>query len=131
MTKLVGRRTERARSRYFKIVKYQAITVVVLAVIVSAFNGVAAYSIVLGGLVYLVPTAYTAWKHFGNQADDSAQATLAKMYAGQIWKMALMGTGFALIFTQVENLSVFSLFATLILLQLIQLVMQFGVKENS
>jgi len=92
---------------------------------------VAAYSMFIGGLIYLVPNTYLANRHFNKQAERSAQGTLAELYASQIWKMALMAISFSLVFMLVKPISVFSLFAMLILLQVGNLIMQFSVKTDS
>ncbi len=131
MTKLIGKRQDRTKARYFKILKYQAVIVAVLVAVLSLVDWVSAYSALAAGLIYLIPNAYTAKRHFDNRAVKSAQATLAALYAGQIWKMALMATAFALLFVLVKPISVFSLFATLILIQIIQVILQFGVKTDS
>lgn len=129
-TKLIGKRRDRAQDRYFWILKYQTVVALTLAFVLVFVNWVAAYSVLLAGAVYLIPTAYTARKHFGVRVVKTAHDTLAELYAGQIWKMALMAIGFALIFVLVETLSVFSIFATLILFQMIHFIMQFGSKTD-
>lgn len=129
-TKLIGKRRDRTRERYFWILKYQTAVALTLAFFLAFVNWVAAYSVLLAGAVYLIPTAYAARKHFGVRAVKTAHETLAELYAGQIWKMALMATGFALIFVLVETLSVISIFATLILFQMMHLIMHFGSKTD-
>lgn len=128
---LVGKRSDRAKSRYFTVLKYQLATVLVLCLGALFFDVVVAYSLLIGGAIYLIPAHYFAKKHFSSPSDRSAHATLAAMYAGQIWKMALMAVGFSLAFVLVKPISVFSLFAMLILLQVINLVMQFSSKTIS
>lgn len=127
--KLISKRTDKTRERYFVTLKYQIVALACLTVGLAMFDGVIAYSALLGGGVYLLPNGWQAKRHFDGQAGKTAQATLAELYAGQIWKMALAATLFALIFVLVEPLSVFSLFASLILLQMIHLVMQFSGKQ--
>jgi len=129
--KTFGRRADKAQARFFKTLKYQAVALLLLALLALPFDLVVAYSALLGGTIYLLPNSWQAKRHFDSQVSRSAQATLAELYAGQIWKMALSATLFALVFVLVEPLSVFSLFASLILLQVIHLFMQFGGKKVS
>ena len=98
---------------------------------VAFIDFIAAYSMLIGGLIYLIPNTYFANRHFNKQTQRSAQGTLAELYASQIWKMALMVISFSLAFVLVKPISVFSLFAMLILLQVSNLIMQFSVKTDS
>lgn len=129
--KLFGKRADKAQQRYFKTLKYQLIALVFVTLLALPFDLVVAYSALLGGTIYLLPNGWQAKRHFDGRADKTAHGTLAELYAGQIWKMALSATLFALVFVLVEPLSVFSLFASLILLQVLHLVMQFGGKKVS
>ena len=128
---LIGKRSDRAKARYFIVLKYQSVILLVLCAVAVFIDVVAAYSMLIGGLIYLVPNTYFAKKHFNKQIQRSAQGTLAELYASQIWKMALMAISFSLAFVLVKPISVFSLFAMLILLQVSNLIMQFSVKTDS
>lgn len=128
---LIGKRSDRAKARYFTVLKYQSALLLVLSAVAVFIDFVAAYSMLIGGLIYLIPNGYFAKKHFKKQTQRSAQGTLAELYASQIWKMALMAISFSLAFVLVKPISVFSLFAMLILLQVSNLIMQFGVKTDS
>lgn len=128
---LIGKRSDRAKARYFKVLKYQLGILLVLSAVVVVIDFVAAYSMLIGGLIYLIPNTYFANKHFKKQIERSAQRTLAELYASQIWKVALMVISFSLAFMLVKPISVFSLFAMLILLQVSYLILQFSVKTDS
>ena len=128
---LIGKRSDRAKARYFKVLKYQLGILLVLSAVVVVIDFVAAYSMLIGGLIYLTPNTYFANKHFKKQIERSAQRTLAELYASQIWKVALMVISFSLAFMLVKPISVFSLFAMLILLQVSYLILQFSVKTDS
>ena len=121
---LIGKRSDRAKARYFTVLKYQSVILLVLSAVAVFIDFVAAYSMLIGGLIYLGPNTYFAIKHFNKQTQRSAQGTLAELYASQIWKMALMTVLFALIFVFIEPLSGFSLFAALLLMQVLNLLMQ-------
>gem|GEM_PF-1659348 len=127
--KLVAKRSDGSRERYFKVLKYQALTTLVLSTILAMFDWVNGYSFLLGGLVYLIPTTLQARRHFSAKSDVTAYAALAQMYAGQIWKTALTVVLFALVFVLIEELSVFSIFASLILMQILHFALQFNDKR--
>lgn len=126
--KIISRRTDRAKAQYLKIFRYQSIALTLVVAGLAIVNWVWAYSALAGGAIYLIPNLYLVNRHFKREAAKSAQATLAELYAGQLWKMALMAVGFALAFVLIEPLSAFSLFVTLIVLQLGQILMQIRVK---
>ncbi|HSG02284.1 MAG TPA: ATP synthase subunit I [Marinobacterium sp.] len=120
----------KAQKRYFKLLKYQSFVLALCCVLILFFDFVAAYSALLGGLLYLIPNAWHAWKHFNTPSAESPNRALAELYAGQIWKMALMASLFALIFVLVEPLSGFSLFVVLLLMQVSHLVLQISAAKN-
>lgn len=126
---LQGKRSVRTKEQYYTILKYQLLIILGLSGSALFFDIVSAYSLLLGGLIYWIPQAYLVKRHFDVQVTQSAHRTLAQLYASQIWKMALMAILFSLVFVLVDPISVFSLFAMLILLQVSHLIMQFGVKQ--
>ena len=125
------KRGDRARQWYFTTLKYQSAFLALVTLLLVPFDLVVAYSALLGGLIYLLPQFWHAWRHFRNRAPETANRALAELYAGQIWKMALMAMLFALSFVLIEPLSGFSLFAALLLMQVMNLVMQVGGARNS
>jgi len=123
---LLGIRDSKAERRYFNVMKYQLALLLLLCLLLVIVDVVIAYSALIGGMVYMVPNAWHAWRHFRVNESQTAGQALGDLYAGQIWKMALMATLFALSFVYVEPLSGFSLFASLLLMQVSYLVMQVG-----
>ena len=122
---LNSRRSTREKAAFFRVLQYQLATLVVLSLSGLLIDFVVAYSIFLGGLIFLLPTFYSAKKHFASKCTDSANVVLADMYLRQMWKMAFMALLFALIFVLVKPLSGFFLFASLFLMQLLNLIFQF------
>lgn len=128
--KMWAKRGDPLRDGYFKKLKYQAVILLVSTLVLYPFDLVVAYSALFGGSIFMVPQVWHAWRHFQNRPAQSANRALAELYSGQIWKMALMATLFALVFVLVEPLSGFSLFAALLLMQILNLVMQIGDARN-
>lgn len=80
---------------------------------------VAAYSALIGGLLYLLPNLYFTWRVlFSKRPAETAQQVVMGVYAGEIGKMAFAVGLFSATFVLVNPLSPFSLFLTFILLQL-------------
>lgn len=120
---LIGKRPDRAKARYFTVLKYQLTILLVFSALTLYVDLISAYSALIGGVIYLAPTAYFAFRHFNVVSGNSAHAALAELIARQIWKMLLMVALFALVFVIVEPLSAFFLFASLFVMQLSHLVL--------
>lgn len=113
-----GKHTQVTQQRVIRIFLIQVLLVVVIAVIALLFGTVQAYSVLLAGVLYLLPNAYFAKRLLFSRQNSSANRALAEMYIGQIWKMAISIVGFSAVFIMVRPLSPFSLFFVFILLQI-------------
>ncbi len=91
---------------------------------------VTAYSILLGGMLYLLPNIYfTARALLGKQLHEPKQI-LARIYVSELGKMLLAVALFSVTFMLVHPLSPFSLFGTYILLQISGWYLQFGLNNR-
>lgn len=129
MKNVAVRHNQSAKHRYYSILKLQMLLMIAVTFATAFFNWVWAYSALIGGLIYLIPHSYSAFKHFRSPADVTAGVALAQVYTGQIWKMSLMVVGFVAAFLLIDDLSGFSLFATLMLLQIVNFVLQSSSKK--
>jgi len=114
-----GRLQQRSRRALLKIYLIQ--TGLMLAVTACALwqGPVAAYSALIGGLLYLLPNLYFSWRVlFSKRPAETAQQVVISLYASEIGKMAFAVGLFSATFVFVDPLSPFSLFLTFILLQL-------------
>jgi ATP synthase protein I len=96
------------------------LTLVVLAQVL--LGTVAAYSILLGGLLSIVPGAYFAYKVMRHRGARATERMVQSAYLAELMKLALTGAGFALVFTQVKPLHVAGLFCGFILVHSVGLV---------
>lgn len=102
----------------------QIIVIVVVALVVNWIKSKTDYSVLIGGLIYLIPNMYFALYAFRFQGAHSARSVLLSFYRGEMGKFLLSGVGFAIAFTLVKPLDVlmlFSIYIALTLLQWIQL----------
>lgn len=96
------------------------ITIVQTGVLLSVsvalwwWNTVAAYSVLLGGCIAILPNAYLALHAFRYRGARSAHSIVQSFYRGEIGKYCLTLTGFAVVFATVQPLNVAALFATYI-----------------
>ncbi|MBY4676567.1 ATP synthase subunit I [Marinobacterium arenosum] len=114
-----GVHSERMRGRIYRILLVQAGLTLLIALLLAGFDRTAGYSALLGGAIYLIPNLYFARRALRHKPGASAGQVLAEMYASEIWKMGMTALLFAAAFILVRPLSPFSLFATFILLHLV------------
>jgi len=113
---VVSVRDSRSIKGFRRIFLQQAALILLVSAACLVLGVTAAYSALLGGLLYLLPNLYFAWRAFSGQG-GSAQRVLIRMYASEIGKMMLAVALFSATFLLVQPLSPFSLFSTFILLQ--------------
>lgn len=87
-------------------------------------NPVIAYSVLIGGIVYIVPNMYFALYAFRYRGAQAARHVLLGFYRGEVGKFLLTGVGFAVSFTLVKPLSVVAFlgaYCVLVITQWVQL----------
>jgi ATP synthase protein I len=106
-----------------RVTLQQLVLLLTLAVLAQVFLGtVVAYSILLGGLLSIVPGAYFAFKAMRHRGARATERMVQSVYFAELMKLALTGAGFALIFTQVKPLHVAGLFCGFVLVHIAGLV---------
>ena len=85
-------------------------------------DGVAAYSVLLGGLICAVSNEHLLRKSFQYRGARSAPATVKSFYLGQAGKWVITVALLGLVLTQVEPVNAVALFAGLVLAQLAGIV---------
>jgi len=129
-TRKQGAHSRKTRGRIFRILLVQAVVCLVLAAGLLLVNVETAYSALLGGMLYLLPTLYFADRALRFSDGQSAKQALAEMYMSQIWKMALSAVGFAAVFILIQPLNPFSLFGTFVLMQILGWIGQMNLKSR-
>lgn len=75
----------------------------------------AGYSVLLGGMIALVPNVYFTYKAFRYFGARSIKAIAQSMWSGEMGKLFLTAALFALVFAGVERLNVAALFVGYVL----------------
>lgn len=115
-----GVHSKRAQKQGTQIFRFQLMIVIVVAAICLVFNQIAAYSALIGGLIWLVANAYATKRALGEDCSGkSAHSVLALLYVSEIWKVGICITLFGLTFLFVKPISPLSLFSTFILMQVV------------
>ena len=109
-----------APTRYLATV--QAVTTLLLAGISLALGTVLAYSVLLGGLISLIPNTGFAILVFRQSGARAVGAIVRNALLGELMKLGLVGAGFALVFVLVDPLHVIGLFTGFVFVHLAGLV---------
>jgi len=98
---------------------YQLAGCVILSAAALAFGLSAAYSVLLGGLICLLPNGYFAYRTFRFQGARAAREIVRSFYAGEAGKLVLTALLFAAVFIGVKPLHALALFTGFCLVQMI------------
>lgn len=98
---------------------YQFAGCVFLSAVALAFGLTPAYSVLLGGLICVVPNVYFAYRTFKFRGARAAREIVRSFYAGEAGKLALTAVLFAAVFIGVKSLNPLALFAGFCLVQMI------------
>ncbi|TLX53179.1 F0F1 ATP synthase subunit I [Stutzerimonas nosocomialis] len=108
----IRNRTPIHRLPVFRVLRMQALMVVVSAVLCGVFFGITAgYSGLLGGLIALLANLYFAHKAFRFFGARSTRAIIQSFWSGEMGKQILAAALFALVFVGVKPLEPIALFA--------------------
>ncbi len=113
-----------AQQQFNKVFLIQIVCTLLIAGVLLLHSMIAAYSALLGGMLYLIPSYVFTRKALAAQGKETAGKAVRQLYASEIWKMAISVVLFAAVFILIQPLNPFSLFGTYIGLQLAALVVQ-------
>lgn len=108
------------RHLVLKILLAQTGLSLVLAAVAGIWLGaVEGYSLLLGGLICVLPNAFLAARILKPRADVSGKGMMRAAWAGEIGKLALTALLFGVVFAMVRPLSFGAVFAGFIAAQLV------------
>jgi ATP synthase protein I len=118
--------TQYMSARFAATVTRPALTQIALMLVLSGLSllglgPVVAWSVLLGGMISTIPSTYFAYKVMSQTGARAMERVVRNAYLGEVIKLALIGTGFALVFVLVEPLHVPGLFAGFVLVHLVGL----------
>ena len=119
------------RTAAFRLVYVLLIITVVIALLSYIYSGlVPAYSVLLGGAVYILPNIYFVICVFRDMDQENPFAIARLFYYGETMKLLLTVMIFALCFVLVKPLHVVSLFATYILIMTVNMAGLASLSKN-
>jgi ATP synthase protein I len=116
--KFRGSTTSKNRKLIQRLLLVQVgLTLLITALLWLLKDWVTAYSALLGGMIYLIPSLYQARKVFAPVESSNIRQILRDLYKSEIWKMALTIVLFGVVFSSVRPIEPFSIFSVFILMQ--------------
>lgn len=112
-----------AKPPFFKIYASQFIVLVLVTAGLHFVNHTMAYSVLLGGLISIVPNTYFALLAFRYSGARAANDVAKSLYLGEVGKFVLTATLFACVFVLVKPLIVAPLFAAFIAMMVLNWVL--------
>ncbi|MEX0739881.1 MAG: ATP synthase subunit I [Pseudohongiella sp.] len=108
----------------YKVAFIQVVTLFLLVLAIAASGRwLSAYSLLIGGLICLIPGTLFARRAFKYRGARSAGLIVKELYKGEAIKLVLMGAGFALSFIYVKPLDVVALFSGFVLVHITGVLM--------
>lgn len=102
----------------------QTMLVLLAALMVISFSSTAALSVVLGGMLQIIPNGYFALNAYRYRGAKQARFVVGKIYQGEMGKFVLTMVGFAVIYMSawpVNNTILLTTYIVLILTQAVQI----------
>ncbi len=110
------------RSTAVRLVYVQLVISIVIALLSYAYSGlIIAYSVLLGGAVYILPNIYFVRSAFKSVESETPQSILSRFYIAEGQKFLLTIALFAICFVLIKPLHAISFFAAYILIMVINL----------
>ncbi|WP_286240640.1 ATP synthase subunit I [Neptuniibacter halophilus] len=125
-----GVHSQKTRNQTFRLLLIQSVLCGFGSLALLLVGLEMAYSALLGGGLYLLPTAYFTHRALTFREQQTPRQALAEMYVSQIWKMGLTAAGFAAVFILIHPLNPFSLFGMFILMQIVGWIAQMNLNKR-
>jgi len=101
----------------------QLLLLVSAALICSWFDKIYAKSILIGGLIFLLPTMYFALLAFRTTSESDKKTGIYNMYRGEMGKFILTSAGFAVTFVALKPIDGLILFSTYLVMTIVNIVL--------
>ncbi|TVQ74031.1 MAG: hypothetical protein EA373_00565 [Oceanospirillales bacterium] len=121
---------QRFAKLYIIVLLLQLLICSLLALLMMFKDFVTAYSVLFGGMIYLLPMCWFVFRLWMNRNLDNPQKILANVYISKAGKMALGVVLFVVVFLKVEPLDPLALFITYIFLQITSWYLQLKLNER-
>ena len=94
----------------------QLATLLVLVVMISMTDKLMAVSALVGGLIQILPQAWFSWQAFKYAGASNVDKVVQSMYRGELGKVVMTATLFAILFTVDKQWNYLALFTTFLVM---------------
>jgi ATP synthase protein I len=108
-----------SKAHVYRIVFVQLAFTVLAALMLLLHSVEVAYSVLLGGLTCVIPSAFMAWR-IGRETADPSKA-LKSLVRGEIGKLLLTAAIFTAVFLWIESLQVAYFFIAIVVVMLLNI----------
>ena len=99
-----------------KATMYQLAVLLVLVVMISMTDKLMAVSALMGGLIQILPQAWFSWQAFKYAGASNVDKVVQSMYRGELGKVVMTATLFAILFTVDKQWNYLALFTTFLVM---------------
>lgn len=111
------------RPAVMKVVRLQGLTLAVVAGVALLLDTEIGVSILLGGLIQLIPQAWFTWQAFKYAGANHASAIVRSMYRGEAGKLVLTACGFTVVYNVMDNVNAIALMGAFITMLGVQILL--------
>ena len=111
------------RPAVMKVVRLQGLTLAVVAGIALLLDTEIGVSILLGGLIQLIPQAWFTWQAFKYAGANHANAIVRSMYRGEAGKLVLTACGFTVVYNVIDNVNAIALMSAFLAMLGVQILL--------
>lgn len=94
----------------------QLAVLLVLVVMISMTDKLMAVSVLVGGLIQILPQAWFSWQAFKYAGASNVDKVVQSMYRGELGKVVMTATLFAILFTVDKQWNYLALFTTFLVM---------------
>ena len=99
-----------------KATMYQLAVLLVLVVMISMTDKLMSVSALMGGLIQILPQAWFSWQAFKYAGASNVDKVVQSMYRGELGKVVMTATLFAILFTVDKQWNYLALFTTFLVM---------------
>lgn len=111
------------RPAVMKVFRLQGLTLAVVAGVALLLDTEIGVSILLGGLIQLIPQAWFTWQAFKYAGANHASAIVRSMYRGEAGKLVLTACGFTVVYSVMDNVNAIALMGAFITMLGVQILL--------
>ena len=104
------------KPKLLKATLYQIAALLLVVAFIGMTDKLMAFSALMGGLIQILPQAWFSWQAFKYAGASNVDKVVQSMYRGELGKVVMTATLFAILFTVDKQWNYIALFTTFLLM---------------